>query len=100
MEETDVDNISLAEALGWAEFCCWSALAMAPLIYWIQGPSVSNDQFVVRTALVIITAIGALGLRARAIIARKRSPAESAGIDTALPFEKRDGNSLRELDER
>jgi hypothetical protein len=54
------------EVRGWAEFCCWTALALAPFLYWVNGPAVSRDQFVVRTALVSLAAIGAVGLRAYA----------------------------------
>lgn len=67
------DDLTGEEILGWAEFCCWSALAMAPLIYWIQGPSVSNDQHVVRIALVVIAAVGAANLRVRSILRNRRS---------------------------
>ncbi|HET6880603.1 MAG TPA: hypothetical protein VFI31_10635 [Pirellulales bacterium] len=48
---------------GWAEFCCWTTLALAPFQYWANGPAVSTDQFVVRTALVVLAACGAIGLR-------------------------------------
>ena len=64
--------------LGWAEFVCWTALILSPLIWWLQGPSVSNDQFVVRTALVSIAGAGAGVLRVRALVRRFRSAAHSA----------------------
>lgn len=48
---------------GWAEFCCWTTLTLALFLYWVNGPAVSTDQFAVRTALVILSAIGATGLR-------------------------------------
>ena len=48
---------------GWLEFCCWTTLALAPFLYWVNGPAVSTDQLVVRTALVVIAAVGAIGLR-------------------------------------
>jgi hypothetical protein len=51
------------EIRGWAEFCCWTTLALAPFLYWVNGPAVSTDQFVVRTALVVLAAAGAVGLR-------------------------------------
>jgi hypothetical protein len=66
MDENENDELSLPELLGWAEFCSWSALAMAPIIYWLQGESVSHDQFVVRTVLVLLAAAGGIGLRCRA----------------------------------
>src|SRR5690242_12534160 len=58
VNEPTADAMTPQEVLGWAEFCCWSALVMAPLIWWLQGPSVSTDQFVVRTALVVISTTG------------------------------------------
>jgi hypothetical protein len=73
----EADNWSVDEALGWIEFCCWSALAMAPLIYWLQGPSVSKDQFVVRIGLVVMAAIGGGSLRAHKRFRRCR-PARTA----------------------
>ena len=63
---------SSAELCASMEFGCWSALVMAPVIYWLQGPSVSIDQQVVRTALIVIAATGAICLRARALWCRFR----------------------------
>jgi hypothetical protein len=62
---TDHQNLELTleELLGWLEFACWTTLGLAPFLYWINGPAVSTDQFVVRTALVILAACGAIGLR-------------------------------------
>jgi len=80
MERPDDPEITTEEFLGWLEFGCWSALIMAPLIYWLQGPSVSNDQFVVRTALVILAAVGGIGLRLRVLWQRRR-----AGPPAATP---------------
>ncbi|HVA48853.1 MAG TPA: hypothetical protein VNH11_20975 [Pirellulales bacterium] len=51
------------EVRQWAEFCCWTTLALAPFLYWVNGPAVSTDQFVVRTALVALAAAGAGTLR-------------------------------------
>lgn len=51
------------ELRGWAELCCWTTLALAPFLYWVNGPAVSTDQFMIRTALVILAACGAIGLR-------------------------------------
>jgi hypothetical protein len=65
------NELRLNELLPWAEFCAWSALIMTPIIWWLQGPSVSTDQFVVRTSLVVISAIVGVGLRVRAMVARR-----------------------------
>jgi len=60
----DEPELSTAEIRGWVEFGCWTTVALAPFLYWVNGPAVSTDQFVVRTALVTIAALGAIGLRA------------------------------------
>jgi hypothetical protein len=57
------DDLTPAEVRRWAEFCCWTTLALAPLLYWVNGPAVSTDQFVTRTALIVIAAAGAIALR-------------------------------------
>ncbi|MDA1052252.1 MAG: hypothetical protein O3C40_17480 [Planctomycetota bacterium] len=61
-EPTD-DDVSLDELLPWLEFGCWTALVLAPILYYVNGPSVSTDQAVVRTGLVIVAAVGAVLLR-------------------------------------
>jgi hypothetical protein len=72
MNDDAADTLEIAEILGWAEFCAWSALVMTPIIWWLQGPSVSTDQFVVRIGLVVISASVAVGLRAWVLIRRRR----------------------------
>ena len=62
-DEKQRDEIELAELLPWLEFCCWVTLGLTPILYWVNGPSVSADQFVVRTTLVIVAAVGAVTLR-------------------------------------
>jgi len=51
----------------WLEFSCWTTLLLAPFLYWVNGPAVSTDQFVVRTVLVSLAAVGAVSLRACAL---------------------------------
>lgn len=62
----DKDPFGWDEACGWIEFGCWTALAVVPFLYWINGPAVSQDQLVVRWLVVIIALGGALALRLRA----------------------------------
>ena len=64
-DETEPPNeeLSLREFLAWAEFCCWVSVILTPILIWWNGPSVSNDQAVVRTGLVIVSGLGAVGLR-------------------------------------
>jgi len=66
------DELDGEQLLGWIEFGCWSALAMAPVIYWLQGPSVSHDQYVVRIGLVVVAALGGVFLRIRAIVRQRK----------------------------
>jgi hypothetical protein len=56
-------ELTPAEIRAWTEFCCWTTLALAPFLYWANGPAVSSDQFFVRTALVVLAATGAVGFR-------------------------------------
>ena len=42
------------EVACWAEWGCWIALSLTPFLYWVNGPAVSADQFVVRTILVVL----------------------------------------------
>ena len=55
-----------------AEFCCWTMVILAPLLTWVNGPAVSTDQFVIRTAVFSLAVIGATSLR-MANIVRKRA---------------------------
>ena len=57
------EQLTTAEILGWSEFACWTSLALAPVLYYVNGPSVSTDQAVVRAALVVLSAMGAVVLR-------------------------------------
>jgi len=52
-------ELTTAEILGWLEFACWTALMLAPVLYYVNGPSVSTDQFVVRTVSTVLSACGA-----------------------------------------
>jgi hypothetical protein len=70
----DDEPLELDEILRWAEFACWTTLALAPFLYWVNGPAVSHDQFVVRSGLVVIAILGAFGLRARKLLLSRRKP--------------------------
>ncbi|WP_010587011.1 hypothetical protein [Schlesneria paludicola] len=82
------------EIRGWVEFSAWCALVMTPIIWWLQGPSVSTDQFVVRTGLLVISGVVAVAMRTWTIL-RPRLPGEMAvpqgeqpnTTDQALPME-------------
>jgi len=55
-----------------AEFCCWTMVLLAPILTWVNGPAVSTDQFVVRTAVFALALIGGVCLRVTSIV-RKRT---------------------------
>lgn len=57
------NDITPAELSGWIEFACWTTVAIAPFLYWVNGPAVSTDQLVVRTALVTLALIAGLAIR-------------------------------------
>lgn len=46
-----------------AEFMCWMMVVLAPLLSWVNGPSVSTDQFVVRVTVFAVALGGGVGLR-------------------------------------
>ena len=66
-------ELTPAEIRGWLEFGCWTTLALTPFLYWANGPAVSQDQLVTRIALVVLAAIGAVGLRLYAWRERRKA---------------------------
>ena len=73
MDAETNDRIDVDGFLRWAETCAWAALVITPIIWGLQGESVSVDQFVARCTIVAISAAIGLLLRARAIfVARRR----------------------------
>jgi hypothetical protein len=57
------ETMSPAEFFGWLEFVCWTMVVLATFLYWISGPAVSTDQFVVSTALVALALAGGIIIR-------------------------------------
>ena len=45
-----------------AELCCWFVVVLAPILTWVNGPSVSTDQFVVRTFVFFAALTGGVVL--------------------------------------
>ncbi len=70
-EATDED-LSWSRIRYWAEFGCWSALALTPFLYWLNGPATSDDQVIVRATLVAVAALGAIALRLSDLLHRHR----------------------------
>jgi hypothetical protein len=71
MEERE---ISRDEVLGWAEFACWTVVVLTPFLWWVNGPAVSSDQLVVRTALTVLALVGGVSLRIAKWVRGKRKP--------------------------
>ncbi|MGO8751793.1 MAG: hypothetical protein ACLQNE_38110 [Thermoguttaceae bacterium] len=56
-----------------AEFSAWTMVALAPFLTWVNGPSVSTDQFVVRTSVFALALVSAVSLRIGKIVRRRRN---------------------------
>lgn len=67
-------QISREELLGWAEFACWTVVVLAPSLWWVNGPAVSTDQFVVRATLTVVAVIGGVSLRIGKWVRGRRKP--------------------------
>jgi hypothetical protein len=50
----------LAPAL---EFMCWVVLILIPLLRWVNGPAVTDDQFYIQCALTAMALVGTVCLR-------------------------------------
>jgi len=85
MDDPVADEPDLGVVISWAEFCAWATLAMTPVIWWLQGPSVSTDQFVVRTSLLVISAATGLSLRIWAIFQVMRTSSSETPKDESSP---------------
>jgi hypothetical protein len=57
------DAVAPAELRYWLELGCWTTLALSPFLSWVNGTAVSQDQFIVRSAVVVLAACGAFTLR-------------------------------------
>jgi hypothetical protein len=54
------------------EFACWTVVALAPLLRWVNGAAVTNDQFVIQIGLTSVALVGAISLRCSNILATRR----------------------------
>jgi hypothetical protein len=59
-QDSDLNGKQLRD---WLEIGSWTTLALAPFLYWVNGPAVSSDQFFVRTTLIVVAAVAAIALR-------------------------------------
>jgi hypothetical protein len=72
-------NQERIDPLPWAEFCCWTMVVLAPILTWVNGPPVSPDQAVVRTAVFTLALTGGIVLRVTQIVRkRKRKRAQNS----------------------
>ncbi len=55
-----------------AELFCWTVVILAPVLTWVNGPAVSTDQFVVRSAVFILAFTAGTGLRIASIVRKRR----------------------------
>lgn len=53
------EEVTTEEVLSHLEFGLWTAVVLIPMLYWVNGPSVSGDQFVIRSILAIVAYVGA-----------------------------------------
>jgi hypothetical protein len=56
--------LAAGEILGWVELGCWTMVGLAPFLYWVNGPAVSTDQFVVPMGLVTVALVCGSAIRA------------------------------------
>lgn len=72
---TNPHETEQANEMWWlAEFGCWTMVVLAPILSWVNGPAVSTDQFVVRTAVFTLALTGGVTLRIVKLIRRRRGP--------------------------
>ena len=66
------DTPNQVDCLFLAEWCCWSIVALTPVLNWINGEVVSRDQLVVRTTVPCAALITAIALRMGKAVRSKR----------------------------
>jgi hypothetical protein len=84
-DEAD-DTLEAVDLSPYIEFACWTMMVLFPLLYWVNGPAVSTDQLVVRTALIILAVGGILGSR---LAKRKETTVEECKTQTVTEPEDR-----------
>ena len=62
-ETTEETVVDWRETLPAAEFCCWVVVLLAPLLRWINGAAVTDDQFYIQVGLTALALLGAVALR-------------------------------------
>lgn len=57
------EAVDWRETLPAAEFCCWVVVLLAPMLRWINGAAVTDDQFYIQVGLTALALLGAVTLR-------------------------------------
>lgn len=57
------EAVDWRETLPAAEFCCWVVVLLAPMLRWINGAAVTDDQFYIQVGLTTMALSGAVTLR-------------------------------------
>ncbi len=66
------DDLSWRSVLETLELGCWSAIVLMPIMYWVSGPAVSTDQYVIRTLMVVLASTGVISSIVYRLILRRR----------------------------
>ncbi len=66
-EEPNIHFRDIAPAI---EFACWVVVVLAPLLRLVNGPAVTDDQFVIQVSLFLIALLGGIGLRVYQFLSR------------------------------
>ncbi len=59
-EEPNIHFRDIAPAI---EFVCWVVVGLSPLLRLVNGPAVTDDQFVIQVSLFLTALAGGIGLR-------------------------------------
>ena len=65
-------DVPFREIAPMAEFACWVAVVLCPILRLVNGPAVSTDQFVVQVAMFSLALIGGISLRTYNFFTRRR----------------------------
>lgn len=57
------EDIHFRDAARAIEFVCWVVVALWPMLRFINGAAVTDDQFVIQVILFFLALIGGIGLR-------------------------------------
>jgi len=67
------DKLTVNQLRQWGEQFCWMITVITPVVCWLQGESVSKDQFIVRVSLLLLSASGGIAFRTAAFFRNRHS---------------------------